>query len=117
MIDLSKLTPAPWSVPDGCGYVTDTEGNPCADCGGADDAEFIALARNAFDVMMRRGWSVRTWIPGSLDGKAPRRFGVIDEDGEWLHKTDYWITSRHDPFTALVEADRWYREHVEGGGK
>lgn len=61
-----------------------------------DDLEFIALARNAFDVLMRRGWH-------------PSR----DSAGGW------WCEYVHapDPFTALVLADEWYktREGEEAG--
>jgi hypothetical protein len=70
IMDLSKLMPTPWTV----------HRNHCEDAyedeyfvkfsGGIDDlstdssmmdqthAEFIALARNAFDVMLRRGWGL-----------------------------------------------------------
>jgi len=60
---------------------------------------FIVLARNAFDVMMRRGWSVRK-----------------DLDGEWFcmeSSRDGLAIKAKDPFTALVEADRWYKANVE----
>lgn len=70
------------------------------------DAEFIAIARNAFDVMMRRGWSPlksrNGWRVDQDDGTyfAFGKDGV--EPAEWA-----------DPFTALVAADAWYRENVE----
>jgi len=60
-IDLSKLTPAPWiadrreiEVPENF-HIYDEGGH------NEEDAAFIALARNAFDVMMRRGWGVEAW--------------------------------------------------------
>ncbi len=122
-MDLSKLTPAPWTESHGSSPIADTgdyfpwcnlsgpdrtiaifEERRYADSGDeTDDAEFCALARNAFDVMMRRGWTpLRT------------------DSGEW------WIIEEFDflgapawrwpdPFTALVEADKWYSEHVEKG--
>lgn len=119
MIDLSKLTPAPWEakVENGfsslCGPPTNGFRNfvlsySTSDDGiwgkGETDMAFIALARNAFDVMMRRGWHV--WPPC--------------EDIGWkvfatTASMDKWTLENHflDPFTALVEADKWYREHVE----
>ncbi len=95
-IDLSKLTPAPWM--DDSGDVLDSGCESLL--GGWDDgsgwfhnwpdAAFIALARNAFDVMMRR-----------------RMYALPDADGKWIVlKGQDWF--RNDcPFTALVEADKW----------
>jgi hypothetical protein len=85
-MDLSKLSPAPWN---------------CGDERGHNETEdyFIALARNAFDVMMRRWWYAQPEDDGwSVVGSG---FSEV-------------IESRHaDPFTALVEADKWYKENVE----
>jgi hypothetical protein len=68
------------------------------------DAQFIALARNAFAVLMNRGWH-------------PRRF----EDGKWGVYGDNLLgvcaDLADDPFTALVQADAWYRENVEKGDR
>jgi hypothetical protein len=126
-IDLEKLTPAPWQ--ESAGIVsTETEPFPrLADCtwGDVDDdqteanARFIALARNAFDVMMRRGWGVRQ----AQSGKRKGMWFAFEGDGVALHK-DAWDFGRvqglrdavffhADPLTALIEADRWYRENVE----
>lgn len=69
--------------------------------------QFIALARNAFGVMMRRNWVPenrgKRWgvDPSAADSQAFR---------EWLDEHSF-----SDPFTALVEADRWCRENVESG--
>jgi len=115
-MDLSKLTPAPWEAM----YAGE---QPCVkdvvgpdshlfqpDFGTDTDAEFIALAREAFDVMIRREWwavprySHRPgsfWIVRSPNDIEPID-GLIDEIGGWP-----------DPFTALVEADKWYKENVE----
>ena len=70
------------------------------------NAEFIALARNAFDVMMRRGWtacrsSSGEWYATWPDPDTVFAFGNATGN------------SYPDPFTAIVEADRWYRENVE----
>jgi hypothetical protein len=72
------------------------------------DAVFIALARNAFDVQMRREWwpvPARNgqWIVRSPDNALDVMEGPPERD----------FQTWPDPFTALVEADRWYRENVE----
>ena len=127
-MDMGKLTPAPWTVEvhdrtdGGCELRERTvgplfvrsnfpPGTPEGDQADADMA-FIALARNALDVMMRRGWvPVRTptgkWTFGNE--VAPLVVGDSFKAAE-----DYLKSfPQDDPFTALVEADRWYRGHVE----
>ena len=116
MTDLIKLTPAPWHavvLPDG--MINEwmvrfaSVENPCIPCDSTvldkAHAEFIALARNAFDVMMRRGWTIhkdeRTggWFPVEVvGGHSPIRLL------RWEHHPI------HHPFEALVEADRWLAE-------
>jgi hypothetical protein len=121
-MDLAKLTPAPWSFYSDADFVCaggewgagnlvehwakDAASPECWEEIKAD-AEFIALARNAFDVQMRRGWwavSVPTvsgwflWLPGGANEKLRNWAGV---------------NRFPDPFTALVGADLWYRENVE----
>lgn len=110
-MDISKLTPAPWSW-DGDDNDPSIEGNGgCVahvQCHGNintvaregqqyshADADFIAIARNAFDVMMRRGWGVTC-------DRLKSQFCALEESG--------WFD---DPFSALVEADKWYTENVE----
>ncbi len=102
-MDLENLTPAPWRVSD-CHGLCVVRDDPIADVvcelsvgqwtGNREDADFIALARNAFAVMMRRGWvPVRgetTWYV--LATELP---------------TDIAHGDYADPFTALVEADKW----------
>lgn len=121
MIDLGKLSPAPWRaecprinwrIMSGINFVM--EG---AQVRKQTDAEFIALARNAFDVLFHRGWS----ISGS---PWENKFWVHAEDvggggydrNDW-HPSEFqkWIVGRcwPDPFTALVEADAWYIANVE----
>jgi hypothetical protein len=62
-----------------------------------------AVAKAAFDVMMRRGWGVvkigDLWLPGlpSMELIEPLR------KMRWS-----------EPFTALVEADKWMTEHEKG---
>lgn len=71
------------------------------------------VARAAFDVMMRRGWTVSClslddepknfWVVRMLAGfDMPLRFLTLSHGGRFP-----------DPFTALVEARKWYRENVE----
>lgn len=117
MLDLTKLSPAPWFadprdrlVIDAGRSVLTTEVELAA--GGSNrptvDMAFVALARNAFDVQLRRGWGVMPcrsvagwWVCKDSEGTPFR------DDCPRL----YWP----DPFTALVEADKWYRENAEKG--
>ncbi len=67
-MDLTNLSPAPWSVYK-CSYCEagsacglneqsfDLSYDECHHPLHEVEAEFIVLARNAFDVMIRRGWS------------------------------------------------------------
>jgi hypothetical protein len=127
-IDLSKLSPAPWSInarkeidcknlpgidsPTGsvCDFGNSemyypTEGN----CPGEADFEFMVLARNAFDVMTRRSWYVIPAIEGGWSICATTVFdNPYEHDGSGDCGPKY-----DDPFTALVEADKWYRKNVE----
>jgi len=120
-MDLEKLTPAPWSsnVPSG----NETEavfasGKMILECivnrhyqTCEADAEFIALARNAFDVMMRRKWWVEPIGGGDLGWAV---FEEVERDGNLRHPP-VWMEAdpAFDPFTALVEADKWYKANVE----
>ncbi len=92
-MDMSKLTPAPW----GSGEFIATYDN---------DGKFITLARQAFDVMMRRKWRV-------CPVAAPEAWAVLNEKNVVLWRNNECLTAA-DPFTALVEADRWYAANVEG---
>ncbi len=145
-MDLTKLTPAPWGhyhpselpkdirfawgvgVGETGGYLfrlTSSHDPKLSGGGGGGhnppkdvDAAFISLARNAFDVMMRRGWGAAS--VNYEEGQAPR-FGIVWGTLGGVSKgAKFWedvnpLCSMHwpDPFTALVEADRWYVEHVE----
>lgn len=122
-MDISKISPAPWrydiysndiQIGDGTETVSKIVVNGKHDSVYSDeetmsvcDAEFIALARSAFDVMMRRGWnpyriSGRWHINSGNDGCCMGRFE------EWLRDMSW-----DDPFTALVEADKWFKENVD----
>ncbi len=102
-MDFSKLSPAPWH--GNVNTITREGGELFCHA----DLEFIALARKAFDVMVRRGW-----------------YPVRQPDGKWTVCTNgraqyfpplLWDSWRKlvfsDPFTALCDADEWYREKVE----
>jgi hypothetical protein len=118
-MDLTRLTPAPW-VAEGRWVSGRTpgcrpNGEIIARCESSlgegywheTNAEFIALARNFFDVMMRRGWSV--WPPANgIRWKVNAPTASMDN---WTFKNEF-----DDPLTALVEADRWYRENIEKHG-
>lgn len=107
MFDLSKLTPAPW-VARGegicCGLYKEPEHFLIfQDDGGTwADTQFCALARNALDVMLVRRWAA---VPFD-EGWEVRDY----RDGQrTIALSKFWP----DPFTAIVEADKWYRENVE----
>lgn len=66
--------------------------------------EFHALAREAFDVMMRRGWHAERYNDQWFVPAMMLHYMEIKSVNVWF---------ANDPFTALVNADRWYRENVE----
>ena len=122
MIDLTKLTAAPWRLhwcesyfaETARGYVHAPPATPCHFYhNNKTDAEFIALARSAFDVMMRRGWSASI----DLDSDDPRKWYAVDEYGAGIDCSLVSGTKsyplHHDPYTAIVEADAWYAANVE----
>lgn len=135
-MDVSKLTPAPWQVKPGTFDVQEPgeqEDFPCtiAKCWSSSFAptkdiartnrDFIILARNAFDVMMRRGWSVSGWRGGSVSGSewmVVTQPGGHPVDNDWYRENPGGASGLQrfwpDPFTALVEADEWYKANVEG---
>jgi hypothetical protein len=126
MITLEKLTPAPWTVDaPGCVGHTFKEGGKRTIAIPGDsynpfppdiaDAEFIALARNAFDVMMRRGWWAIKDVQGKFFVKGDCKGSKFGHQ-QTPHPCDDWGNPHRlqDPFTSLVEADKWYRENVEG---
>lgn len=105
-IDLSKLTPAPCEelvlVGSGTRHWAQTP-DRVHPKQSREDARFFALARNALDVMMRRGWhpmpDSEKWF---VYGECSMILQAAGTHGPYP-----------DPFTALVEADKWYRENVE----
>lgn len=76
------------------------------------DLEFIALSRNAFDVMMRRGWTAIPMRRGDELWWSVRLKDGSDMDLKFIvNSPSRGLFS--DPFTALVEADKWYRENAK----
>ena len=73
---------------------------------------FSLTAYAALEVMMHRGWGVRlllTLLSTESKEILPRWhvLGISEPQG-WPFKIGW-----SDPFTALVEADKWYKENVE----
>lgn len=115
-LDLSKLTPATWFCEKEPTKIILSSSDVQRIAWVFDNAfdenhtEFIALARNAFNIMMRRGWRLVNGVQHGVDGlfwaaQGPFDHHEIGVDGKW----------HSDPFTALIEADRWFSEHVENG--
>ncbi len=124
-MDIGRLTPAPWVTGKNLHPLSENFMQPAVAMIGSskaiavfplgdsddvecDDAEFTALARNAFDVMMRRGWYA---IPVCDCWEAVA--GAKERHWLWIGGAGARPIAK-DPFTALVEADKWYKEHVEG---
>jgi hypothetical protein len=64
------------------------------------------IGRSAFEVMMRRQW----WPSYEEDGwRLDDLNASCAELAEWALAHPF-----PDPFTALVEADKWYRENLDG---
>lgn len=112
-LDLAKLTPAPWNE---ASWAKD-HGRVTTPCGGFDvgegraaDAEFIAIARNALDVMMRRGWYAVPCNADAVKWIVVNAFAVQLERGG---NTGTYFTAS-DPFTALVAADDWFKANGKG---
>lgn len=121
-IDLSKLTPLPLTLTRGIpseepGQVRlvgaiHTFFARFVGCPGIDaeeESKFYVLARQAFDVMMRR----REWhaMP-CADGKWCA--SIVSQMIHWVMQGCGEVETHFpDPFTALVETDAWYKANVE----
>ena len=115
-MDLSKLSPAPWKGEDWRVY-----GNNRRDlvgsmslCPYTENAqahcELIALDRNAFDILMRRGWRAEKAIAGWCVGDLMPRNIVHNSMAVERELSRLFF---EDPFTALVEGEAWYKANVE----
>ena len=114
IIDLSALSPAPWEAepfdPDfSGGALYSTTGRFAGFLGNNNftACQFVALARNAFEVMQNRSWTVRH-VFGEL-------WGVVDATTlQWPLELngalEDSLPATADPFTALVAADAWLKE-------
>ncbi len=125
MMNLEKLSPAPWThiasagapiIQFPGGYVARlcsqeskafgmTSLAPNAESA-EENAKFITLARNAFDVMMRRGWYS---VPYSVDAKTWIAMNLYCVQIERGGNTGTYFVS-DNPFSCLVEADKWMKE-------
>lgn len=137
MVDLMRLSPAPWecenvsqcSERSGYAKVTneagkvlfdtlnsdvaeiytehETDGTTYSDLQGKADLSFAALARNAFEVMIRgkvKGYLIACWV-----------FAGFSMNHNQMKSLAAHLISlgEIDPFTALIEANAWYRANVE----
>jgi hypothetical protein len=125
-IDLTKLPAAPWvslfDVRTGSHLVT-AHGRLVLlpehdDAEGKAIVEFAALARNALDVQMRRGWYAYRREPDGPFFVAMKFRHLAPGEKSWdayfalqEYKPDGWP----DPDSALVEADRWMTEQEAAG--
>ncbi len=137
-LDLTKLTPAPWRFlkePRGCsvlGWVQppgEEEVAAISGVGGVENGEFIALARNAFDVQERRHWVVtKENIWGDPERKYREVYIVreqqtldLKDDGNAYRKVIGRIVGplgneliwADDPYSVLVRCDEWHKANVE----
>lgn len=123
-IDLEKLSP--WfstspalssgdpllTVQNGCGVALVAEDTPA----NRQAIREILLGRAASDVMMRRGWwpERRDTADKFLPGKRGETKWIAFAPG--LGGMVHDIIA-DDPFTALVEADRWMTEKEKANGR
>lgn len=119
MTDLNRDHPAPWRVVDegdGNYAVVDASDRyvPGLDHFSAQSkpvASRIVLEHNAGAIMMERGWHPLKvaggwWVDATHDKADDQNNWHHDAFQTWLYK-QCWP----DPFTAIVEADAWLREH------
>ncbi len=74
-----------------------------------EDRDRAVIASQAFDVMMRRGWTAGTDGVGRGWYVSNRDMMKAIYDDNIPEPKRIWP----DPFTALVEADKWYAENIE----
>ena len=122
--DPSKLSPAPWYfvTPENSELETlvcniDDEDVPVlTDREIGEDActanwDFLATARNAEDVLMRRkGWVVRQHPEKRLKKRWWVQFKSKGFDTILAREMCGYVHMHDHPFTALVKADEWMKE-------
>lgn len=107
-LDLSKLSPAPFTVSPDSATVLDAAGGavahflhgstPETKAQAFRDAHSYATMRNALDVMLRRNWIAFRYGDHYVVNESPGKVPV-----SWaVQKAANWP----DPFTAMVEADK-----------
>lgn len=67
----------------------------------------VMTTLGCYPVQVREGWSVWCTTP---HGWPACLFGVVKSDQQF--NPGAWPKPWPDPFTAVVEAGKWYREHV-----
>ena len=116
MMNLAELTPAPFaSVGQAWAETLEPTGKfllvhgkeLVATFEREADCDAASLALNALDVIMRRGWTAIQYVD--------RTWGVVECYRTDKHPKGLGGQSWPDPFTALVESDKWYRDNVEKG--
>ena len=120
-MDLNKLTPAPWEVicdvESGGFFIPSPTGFPMLlpeeddeEC--LDQLRFCALARNAYDVKIRRGWS---------EMRVPKGWIVVrptfaDQGWQYFPVLHPGTVIYQFPLVGLVEADNYQsKEEVAHG--
>ncbi len=115
-MDVTNITPAPW-MNDG-EYILQNDrfgGRSVLGTmrhGTKDDVEFVTLARAAFDVQMKRGWTAIQKPGGVFVGVDSQ-----NHEPQWCVPNVEWpnaVPFYPDPFSALVAADEWYSREIEG---
>ena len=115
-IDLSKLTPPPWSsvaqfdfghVGPGkrsAKFVLARGMEAIAIFDKEEDCDAVATMRNALDVQVRRGW----WSePVGKKWRLSKYFRyLVEDDGEWWSVAG---AEHDDPLTPLVTSDQWMK--------
>lgn len=105
VLDIDKLSPAPWNVsnrpwvnePDE--IIVDNNENTVES---HNDLVMCAMARNFLDIVMRRGWGVVKFQSGWAIA-----FPSMDVPNRLRHMRWY------DPFTAVQEAEKWWVANME----
>lgn len=96
-----NLSPAPWSIVNHSWAKVPTEVVVDNDENTVDPHEVLRIAvmgRNFLDIIMKRGWGVKLFSNGG--------YGVLGPCLPLHIESERWP----DPFTAVIEADKLYRE-------